>query len=148
MTENLPNYLQIQNQAKQIYDLFYCKNPHKDINRTEAMLLRIVGEQEAHGKKIISTQIADCLHITRSAVSQTVDRLEERGYIVRRAAENDKKIAYIELSEEERERQRPDIEAMSEKFDRVKAKMGEKEMEQLAQLMERFIAYADELASI
>ena len=42
------------------------------LNRTETMLLNVVLFKTAAGEKVISTQIADYLNVTRSAVSQTV----------------------------------------------------------------------------
>ena len=50
------------------------------------------------GKRIISTQLASRLGVTRSAVSQMVNKLEARGIVKRVPDEVDRKIAYIELS--------------------------------------------------
>ena len=65
--------------------------------------LRLIAEVSAAGyenNRLISTQIADRLGITRSAVSQIVNNLEKRGVVKRVADEVDRKIAYIELTEE------------------------------------------------
>ena len=71
-----------------------------NFNDTE---LRMIGEilsAKKEGKRLISTQLATLLGITRSAVSQIVKRLETRGVIVRVDDEVDRKIAYIEVSDE------------------------------------------------
>lgn len=70
------------------------------LNRTEISMLSLIRRADLAGKCVISTQIARELNITRSAVSQTVDRLEEKGYVCRVSSDSDKKIAYILLTEE------------------------------------------------
>lgn len=65
--------------------------------------LRLVGEvlsAKVAGKRLISTQLATALGVTRSAVSQIVNRLEERGVVRRVADEVDRKIAYIEVTDD------------------------------------------------
>ena len=69
-------------------------------NDTELRLLGEILAAKQQGKRLISTQLADLLGITRSAVSQIVNRLEERGVVQRVADEVDRKIAYIEATEE------------------------------------------------
>ena len=51
------------------------------------------------GKRLISSRLANTLGITRSAVSQMVNKLEEREIVCRIPDKTDRKIAYIELSE-------------------------------------------------
>lgn len=65
--------------------------------------LRLIGEilsAKVDGKRLISTQLAKALGVTRSAISQTVNRLEKRGVVKRVADDVDRKIAYIEVTEE------------------------------------------------
>ena len=69
-------------------------------NDTEMRLLREILEEKRCGRRLISTKLADRLGITRSAVSQIVNRLEEQGVVRRVADLIDRKIAYIEVTEE------------------------------------------------
>ncbi len=69
------------------------------LSRTESRLLKEVVSERARGRDIISSELARRLGITRSAVSQLVTKLEERGLVARTAAPDDRKIAYIRLSE-------------------------------------------------
>lgn len=69
-------------------------------NSTE---IRLIGQILAFryvGRRLISTQLAQLLGVTRSAVSQIVNRLEGEGILRRVPDEVDRKIAYIELTEE------------------------------------------------
>ena len=67
-------------------------------NNTEFRLIGEIVSAKYEGKRLISTQIAKRLGITRSAVSQIVNRLEKQCVVQRVPDDVDKKIAYIELS--------------------------------------------------
>lgn len=68
-------------------------------NNTEIQLMYAVMEAGERGERVISSDLARSLGITRSAVSQMVNKLEERNVVCRVPDEHDKKIAYIELTE-------------------------------------------------
>lgn len=68
-------------------------------NQTELRLLGEVLSARKEGKRYISTRLADVLAITRSAVSQIVNRLEKRGVVKRVPDAVDKKIAYVEITD-------------------------------------------------
>ena len=70
-----------------------------NLSRTEFRLLREVILESEKGKNIISSELARRLGITRSAVSQIVTKMEQRGIVKRVASPTDRKIAYICLSE-------------------------------------------------
>lgn len=69
-------------------------------NDTEMRLLGVILGEKRKGRKLISTQLADRLGITRSAISQIVNRLEGQGVVKRVADDVDRKIAYIEVTDE------------------------------------------------
>lgn len=68
-------------------------------SKTEFRILREIIEENEKGKGIISSELARRIGITRSAISQIVNKMEERGIVKRVPAPNDKKIAYVQLSE-------------------------------------------------
>lgn len=69
------------------------------LSKTEFRLLREVIMEGEQGKSIISSELARRLDITRSAVSQIVTKMEERGILKRAASPTDRKIAYVQLSD-------------------------------------------------
>ena len=69
-------------------------------NDTELRLIEEILSAKVEGKRLISTQLATALGVTRSAISQIVNRLEERGVVKRVADDVDRKIAYIEVTDE------------------------------------------------
>lgn len=69
------------------------------LSGTELRLISEIIFSNYEGRRVISTQLAQKLDVTRSAVSQIVKKLESDGVIKRVASDKDKKIAYIELTE-------------------------------------------------
>ncbi len=69
------------------------------LNNTEMQMMREIVLAKESGKRLISSRLANTLGITRSAVSQMVNKLEEREIVCRVPDKTDRKIAYIELSE-------------------------------------------------
>lgn len=68
-------------------------------NNTEMQMMREIVSAKEEGRRVISSRLAKTLGVTRSAVSQMVNKLESRGVVCRVPDEKDRKIAYIELSE-------------------------------------------------
>ena len=62
-------------------------------NNTEMQLIKEILRAKETGGRMISSRLAEALCITRSAVSQMVNKLEAKNVVKRR------KIAYIELSD-------------------------------------------------
>ena len=115
-------------------------NGRTHFNKTELRLLSEVVAAKTEGKRLISTQLAKRLGITRSAVSQTVNRLETQGVIKRVGADTDKKIAYVELSEEILDAYATDI-ANCEKFvGGLVEEFGVENFEQMCALTEQFVS--------
>ena len=94
---------------------------------------------KAAGNPIISTQLATRLGITRSAVSQIVNRLEEQGVLRRLAADDDKKIAYVEIDETVAKTYKNEIEKCYDIVEAVVRDYGEKKFEQLSVLYSEFM---------
>ena len=74
-------------------------NKSATLGDTELRLISEIVFSNYKGERLISTQLAKKLDVTRSAVSQIVKKLEKDGIIKRVPDGTDKKIAYIELTE-------------------------------------------------
>ena len=93
-------------------------------NSTEIRMLGEILAARYVGKRLISTQLAQLLGITRSAVSQIVNRLEAQGIVKRVADEVDRKIAYVEITEETLETYGEDVKIYANFAGRVVKKFG------------------------
>lgn len=106
---------------------------------TELRLLFEVLTAKYEGKRLISTQLAKILGVTRSAVSQIVDRLEKDGVVQRVADDVDRKIAYIELTEKTLETYEGDLKKCQNFINRVVDRFGEDNFCQMVELFEGFV---------
>ena len=108
-------------------------------NHTEMQLMKEIVRANEEGKRIISSRLAKILGITRSAVSQIVNKLQRKGIVQRVPDEKDKKIAYIELSKSARglyDEMRERINHMFEKFIHM---IGEEKINQFLKSANEFI---------
>lgn len=111
-------------------------------NSTELRMLGEILVAKEEGRRLISTRLADLLGITRSAVSQIVNRLESQGVVRRVAAENDKKIAYVEISDDVLEVYGEDLNNCLNFVGGLVREFGEKNFEQMCALNEKFVTLA------
>lgn len=108
-------------------------------NSTEIRLIGEILTAKAEGYRLISTQLADLLGITRSAVSQIVNRLEAKGIVKRVADDVDRKIAYIEVTEATEHAYEKDLNACKTFIGNVVEKFGKDNFETMCVLFDSFM---------
>lgn len=107
-------------------------------NDTELRLISEVLSAKKENKRLISTRLAAKLGVTRSAISQVVDRLERKGVVKRVPDAVDRKIAYVEITEETLEAYKEDIEAAGRFVGRIVERFGKEKFERMCSLLEEF----------
>lgn len=107
-------------------------------NNTEIRLIGEVLSAGYEGKRLISTRLADILGVTRSAISQIVNKLEKQGIVRRVPDDVDRKIAYIEVTEEALEKYGSDLHLCIEFIGDVVEKFGEEKFETMYALINDF----------
>ena len=114
--------------------------PEKEMHfsSTELRLMFEILSAKYEGRRLISTQLATLLGVTRSAVSQIVNHLEKRGVVKRVADEVDRKIAYIELTEDAMARYQEDLSKCQAFTGRVIEKFGEENFQTMFTLLTEF----------
>lgn len=95
INEYLSQFIQIIKEVEEL-DLF---SETAKLSRTEFRMIREILMEREKGREIISSELARRLGITRSAVSQIVTKLENSGIMKRVSAPDDRKIAYVQLSD-------------------------------------------------
>ncbi len=108
-------------------------------NHTELRLIGEVLTAKYRGERVISTEIAYRLGITRSAVSQIVSRLEGQGVLRRAPDETDKKIAYVEIVEESLESHEKEVQDCLDFVEKLVKDYGEEKFEQMYTLFQEFM---------
>ena len=110
------------------------------LSKTEFALLREIVMEGENGRKIISSELARRLGITRSAVSQLVTKMEKEGVVKRVASPTDRKIAYIQLSDESVAVFEEQCKEANDIMQRVVDKMGEDRIRELIATYDEFFA--------
>ena len=145
---NLRNNAEQENNEKYLQMVFSLLKKRENIilsdiethfGNTELRLLFEVLTAKYEGKRLISTQLAKILGVTRSAVSQIVDRLEKDGVVQRVADDVDRKIAYIELTEKTLETYEGDLKKCQNFINRVVDRFGKDNFCQMVELFEGFV---------
>ncbi len=111
-----------------------------NFNNTELRLLSEIISANYENRRLISTQLAQMLGVTRSAVSQIVNNLENRGVVRRVADEVDRKIAYIEITEGIIEAYGEDVENCKKFVKEVVEEFGEERFFTMCNAYDEFIA--------
>ncbi len=120
-------------------------NKKTRFNNSELRLLSEILLAKAEGKRYISTQLATRLNVTRSAISQIVNKLEGEGVIKRTPKSKDNKIAYVELTDGALEAYEAEIAVAAEFAGRVVKKFGVAKMEKLLALSDEFAKTVSEV---
>ncbi len=107
-------------------------------NNTEIRLMNEVVYAAGIGERLISTQLATRLGITRSAVSQIVGKLEKDGAVRRVPDAVDRKIAYVELTEKVAETYKNIVAQYTDFVGKVVAYMGVSKINKLFVLVDEF----------
>ena len=118
------------------------------LNTTELRLVSEIVLAEVEGYRLISTQLAKKLGVTRSAVSQMVNKLEKDGIIVREADDVDKKIAYVVLTDWAKAHFQDDLKIYAEFVSQLVARFGVARLEKLFALMDEFVETASLLKAV
>ncbi len=117
---------------------------HANFNDTEMRLIGEVLAAKYRGERLISTQLAKRLGLTRSAISQIVNRLEEKGAVRRVADDVDRKIAYIETTEKMAEQYSCEVKRVEEFLGNLVTEFGEEDFFKMCELLNKFVQKIDE----
>lgn len=109
--------------------------------------IRLIGEILAAkyvGKRLISTQLAKLLGVTRSAISQIVNRLEAEGVVKRVPDDVDRKIAYIEITDETLDAYSADLKVCVDFVGGIVKKFGVENFNTMCKLLDSFCDLVEE----
>ena len=109
-------------------------------NNTELCVISEICAAKSQGQRLISTQLAKRLGVTRSAISQIVNRLESRGVVKRVDDDVDRKIAYVEITDEFQGSCEDMVAQAVENANKIIKKFGEEKFERMCKQYEEFIA--------
>lgn len=108
------------------------------LNDSEIRLLSEIVYAKCNGEGIISAKLAKRLGITRSAVSQMVNKLEEKNIVKRVADDVDRKIAYIDFTDKAMEVYLRERQVCVDLTGKIIETFGEEKLRNLIDLCEEF----------
>lgn len=122
---------------KRDYLSFLDKQTH--FSDAEIRLLSEIIAAKYAGKRLISTQLAKKLGVTRSAISQIVKRMEKDGIVKRVPDDVDRKIAYIEISDERLDECNENLKTCRQFLSRVVERFGQDKFENMCDMVNEFM---------
>jgi DNA-binding MarR family transcriptional regulator len=131
----------INKQMKMIYNSFAEKRNHYllQYNLTSAQMDILFFLKNNEEKEIHQRQIEQWLGLKNPTVTGTLNRLEEKGFIVRRTNASDKRYRVIQLTEEGRRTMENIGEAMWQFDEKVYGCLTEEERKQLSDLLDKIL---------
>ncbi len=120
-------------------DNLVITNKFSRFNDTELRLINEILLEKTKGKRLISTQIAKRLGVTRSAISQIVNRLETDGVVKRVPDDVDRKIAYIEIIDDSLKSYQKEIKECADYVGGAVAKYGVEKFHTMCDMVQEFI---------
>lgn len=127
----------IQAATRTMQNVVFVKGK-KTFNNSELRMLEEIVAADKKGERLISTQLADRVGVTRSAISQMVNRLSSKGLVKRVPDDVDRKIAYIELTGNAKELYSAQRKRMGEVVSKVVAEFGTDKVNQMLKLIDEF----------
>ena len=127
----------IQNMTRTMQNVVFVRGK-KSFNNSEMRMLEEIVAADKKGERLISTELADKVGVTRSAISQMVNRLSAKGLVKRGPDDVDKKIAYIELDGKAKEMYLAQRKKMGEVVNKVINDFGVDKANQMIKLVEEF----------
>ncbi len=111
----------------------YANRSGTDLSYHDMLYLNII---MAHPNKYTSSQIADLLKITRPAVTQKINELTKKGYIVRTQSKKDKRIFYLATHPEKTIYTEKDIQIELKISKQLTDKYGEEKVDLMCEMLE------------
>ena len=111
----------------------------KDLYGSELAALRIISGSLAAGEPMTVSDISELVGVTKSAVSQIISSLEDKGYIYKVKSDEDKRRMYLALTE----RGEKIAEAINGLYNRrlnyIRKNFGEEEFDEFVRLFIKYI---------
>lgn len=137
----------INKQLKMIHKTFEeRRNKHLlkyNLTSSQQEILFYLGFHE--GEPIHQREIEKWFHLKNPTVTGILNRLEEKGFIMRKTGESDKRFRIIELTDKSRCLMQEMREEMQQMDDRIYSCMTKEERSQLSGLLERILNSLSEL---
>ncbi|HEY8909557.1 MAG TPA: MarR family transcriptional regulator [Desulfosporosinus sp.] len=108
-----------------------------ELPRSEIMMLKMINLDTSQNEGVTISTLSERLEISKSAVSQMINVLEDKGYVERITTKNDRRIVYVRLTESGEQSLEKSLQSLLKHLNQVFDKMGEEDTETLLELLNK-----------
>ncbi len=118
-----------------LYELgrLYSQDKESALSYHDTLYLNII---EAHPNQYTSSQIADLLKITRPSVTEKINQLCKKGYVLRKQSETDKRVYYLSINPDSPKDYETTSNYEEEIEDSIMQKFGEEKVDIFCEIIE------------
>ncbi len=120
--------------------------PGIDLHMGESFVLGHIAAMEEHGHDDVNiTDVVQCLHVSKPAISHMLNVLEKKGYITRSINEQDRRRITVSLTDKGRRITRFIKDCMDSSLDEIIERFGRDDILQLITLFNRYHEIAEQV---
>ena len=120
------------------------KKPFGELPRSELMMLKKIKMNSTETDGVTISALSEMMMISKSAVSQTINTLEDKGYVQRSTTRNDRRLVYVQLTENGKQCLTKELQSFLQGLDAVFAEMGDADTRELLRLLTKLYSIASE----
>ena len=105
--------------------------------RSEIMMLKMIKMNTSETQGVTISTLSELLEISKSAVSQMINALEDKKYVKRITTKNDRRLVYVRLTESGELCLAKELQSLLKGMAQIFAKMGEEDTEDLLRLLNK-----------
>ena len=115
-----------------------------EMPNSEIMMLKKIKMNSSEDKGVTMSTLSDLLEISKPAVSQLINVLEDKGYVERITTKNDRRLVYVRLTENGEQCLAKQLRSFLDGMNQVFAKMGEDDTADLLRLLNKLYTIVSE----
>ena len=136
--EQLEQAIQLRELMNKMKNTLIRFQPMEKLSIGEVALLNVIHISSVRGERTTSSKLSDKLNISKPAASRMLNVVEEKGLIERISEKEDRRRVFIELTTYGKELYEKEINEYQDVCYEIVEKMGNKEMDELLELGNRF----------
>ncbi|MDD2457670.1 MAG: MarR family transcriptional regulator [Eubacteriales bacterium] len=117
--------------------------PTDGLNRSELMMLKTTKTLGSSNEQVTISQLSEHLSISKPAVSQVVNSLEEKDLVKRITTRADRRVVFIQITSNGESMLKKNIEAVQLSLSNIIKQMGEHDTDEFIRLMEKMLRVAN-----
>ncbi|WP_418791838.1 MarR family winged helix-turn-helix transcriptional regulator [Phosphitispora sp. TUW77] len=134
----------MEGNAEKIYQLlekFHKLKQNKktsgDLPRSGFIMLKKIRMNSSENEGVTISALSELLQISKSAVSQMINYLENKGYVNRIITRSDRRLVYVMLTESGEQYLNKEAQYFMQGMAQIFAEMGKEDTEELLRLLEK-----------